>query len=57
MLCKHLCNLETPPLHFILKIYCPKLSQVEIKSCLIYHVQLSFDSDSILDHYIMQITS
>lgn len=38
-------------------MYSPKLSQGEIKSCLMYHVQLSFDSDSILDHYIMQTTS
>lgn len=57
LFCESLPNLETLPLNFTCKIYSLELCQGESKRCLIYHVQLSFDSDSILEHYIMQTTS
>lgn len=57
LFCESLPNLETVPLNFTGKIYSLELCQGESKSCLIYHVQFSFDSDSILEHYIMQTTS
>lgn len=57
LFCESLPNLEAVPLNFTGKIYRLELCQGESKSCLIYHVQFSFDSDSILEHYIMQTTS